>query len=522
MSINDIITTYLPANTESHLRGNVIIVPVTTETLLARATALYREHKLPLKLITVQDDRAASGTFAILYVFGIPGETNFLALQLSTTDAFPSLTPTIHEASLYERKIRSLMGLTPTGHPNPQSIIVHENWPADVFPLRKDFAWNTRPETGGTTFEFMKVGGEEGIYELPVGPVHAGIIEPGHFRFNLAGEEILLLEPRLGYSHKGVEKLFEHLPLDKKVALSERIAGDTSFTYSLAFCQALESLAAISVPARALYLRTIYSELERLANHFSDIGAIMTDTGFNFGAAQGARLRERIMRLCDALTDSRFLRGVNHLGGVTRDLNAETSAHLKAEIEALQIDFNEVMAITEDSSTLKNRLEDTGVLDAQIARDHGVTGVAARACGIASDSRVEHPYAAYGDLTVAVASAPTCDVMARLLVRVQETRTSMDLILEALAKLPSGPVSTKVTTPIFAKSSTAVSITEGWRGDIVCFVATDAHGTITRVDMRDPSFLNGPLVGEAGKGNMVPDFPLINKSFSLSYTGGDM
>ncbi len=523
MDTKHLIQKYLPEHTEVSISGNCIIVPVKAADLVALANGLYRAHRLPLKMITALDETRDGGLYRILYVFGIPQAHKFITLSLQTVSEFPSLTPSIHEASLYERKINSLFGLSPTGHPHPRSIILHDNWPKGTYPLRKKFLWNERPPMTDTDtpFSFAHIGGEEGIYELPVGPVHAGIIEPGHFRFHLAGEEILNLEPRLGYSHKGTEKLFETLPLEKKVQLSERIAGDSSFTYSLAFCQAVETLMNIVVPARAKHLRVVYSELERLANHFSDIGAIMTDTGFNFGGAQGARLRERVMRICDRLTGSRFLRGVNTIGGVTKDLSKEAAHTLSEELVELRTDFAEVMAIAADSSSLINRLKDTGILDPKIARDHGCTGVAGRAVGIQNDARAQYPYAAYESLRFTMAGAQEGDVEARFTVRIEEVYTSIDLILQALEALPSDSIA-KLQPPVLPKNAFAVSITEGWRGDMVCLVATDSTGSISRVDMRDPSLLNWPCVGYAGKGNVVPDFPLINKSFSLSYTGGDM
>jgi len=514
------ITTYLPS-LKTDISGNVVVGHIEADQLVATAGELYHTHKLPLKTIAALDDTKEGGTYRILYVFGVPGEAYFIALSLKTNGSFPSLTPTIHEANLYERKIRSFFGLEPVGHPNPRSIILHENWPEGVYPLRKNFAWNEKVKKGHTPFAFTYIGGEEGIYELPVGPVHAGIIEPGHFRFHLAGEEILNLEPRLGYSHKGTEKLFETLPMDKKVKLSERIAGDSSCNYSLAFCQAIETLANITVPARGKHLRVVYAELERLANHFSDIGAIMTDTGFNFGGAQGARLRERVMRICEKLTGSRFLRGVNTIGGVTRDLSKESVAALREEVRALHTDFAEVMGVAAESSSLLNRLRDTGILDPQVARDHGCTGVAGRAVGIATDARTQYPYAAYSALTLDMSLAEAGDVEARFSVRVQEVYTSISLILQALDALPNDSIA-KIQPVSLAPNTLAVSVVEGWRGDVVFVVATDAKGDITRVEVRDPSLLNWPCVGLAGKGNMVPDFPLINKSFSLSYTGGDL
>ncbi|HSW89099.1 MAG TPA: hypothetical protein VLG12_08095, partial [Candidatus Saccharimonadales bacterium] len=383
----------------------------------------------------------------------------------------------------------------------------------------KDFHWNTRPKTANEPYEFQKVAGE-GIYEIPVGPVHAGIIEPGHFRFRVAGEEIVALEPQLGYVHKGSEKLFETHPLADKVKLSERISGDTSFTHSLAFCQAIESLSSVEIPERAKYLRVIYSELERLANHLNDVGFILNDTAFTFGGSNGPRMKEHLMQLCERITGHRFLRGVNVIGGVTKDISAEMGQTLLEELLEIQEDFEEVIAITEDNETVLNRLKGTGILDKQVAIDHGVVGIAARAVGLPADARKEYPYAAYDSLLFKVAKQVTGDVYARYHIRIAEVYMAIDLISQSLKKLPKGPIQTKAKIEL-AKDAYTISITEGWRGDIVYFVATDKRGEISRVGVRDASFLNWPAVPYAVSGNIVPDFPLINKSFNLSYSGFD-
>jgi Ni,Fe-hydrogenase III large subunit len=291
----------------------------------------------------------------------------------------------------------------------------------------------------------------------------------------------------------------------------------------LAFCQAIENLAETKVSARAKYLRVIFSELERLANHFNDIGFIMLDTGFSFGGSNGGRLREMIMQLNESLTGSRFLRGVNVIGGVTKDISAEAGKQLQEKLLKIKKDFAEVIEISDDSNTLLNRLQSTGRLDRQLALDHGVVGVAGRALGIAHDARIEYPHAAYPELNFGIALEKEGDVFARLHVRIKEVFVSFEILKQALEKLAEAPgelVNPK--TAILRKNSFALGISEGWRGEIVYFVVTDSDGQITRVDVRDPSFINWTVVGHAGKGNIVPDFPLINKSFNLSYSGNDL
>ena len=426
---------YLPLKATVDEYGNLFAYELPPDDIVQHCERLYRRHHLPLKMITAFDEREATGSFRIMYLFGVPRENVFLAPFILVNDDFPSLTPSIHEASTYERKIMSFFGLTPQGHPDPRPIILHENWPENGFPLRKDFAWNTRPDTASGTFPFRKIGGE-GIYEIPVGPVHAGIIEPGHFRFSVAGEEILFLEPRLGYSHKGSEKLFETLPLPDKIRLSERISGDSSCSHSLAFCLALESLSGVPAGEKAGYLRVIFCELERLANHLGDIGAIMTDTGFTFGGSHGARLREMVMQMNERLTGSRFLRGVNTFGGVSKEIAPEMAGRMDMELDELRKDFSEVMAVAEDSHSLLNRLKNTGILPLSAARDHGVVGVAGKAVGFAADARVDYPYAAYDKLPPDIATEESGDVYARFSVRVKEVYSSLDLIKKALREMP--------------------------------------------------------------------------------------
>ncbi|HET7290542.1 MAG TPA: NADH-quinone oxidoreductase subunit C [Thermodesulfobacteriota bacterium] len=519
----DILDKYVPGRFRIRKEGNVAVYNVLFDELPGVADQLYFTHSLQLKTITAMDERSESGGFRIYYLFGVPKENIFLAPCITLTDReeFPSITKAIHEASGYERKIGTFFGLKPARHPHPRPIILHENWPGTSFPLRKDFEWRHRPAEAHGSYEFRKVEGK-GIYEIPVGPVHAGIIEPGHFRFNVLGEEIVSLEPKLGYKHKGTEKLFEVLPVAGKVRLSERVSGDTSFTHSLAFCQAVENLAGIAVPERAKYLRVVFSEMERLANHLNDIGFIMLDAGYNFGGSSGARLREIVMQSCERIAGNRFLRGINTVGGVTRDITGETGAELLNTLKKVHDDFNDVIEIAEGSFSLSNRLSGTGKLERQIALDHGAIGVTGRAIGIAHDARVEYPYAAYDKLKFEIALEEEGDVRARWLVRVKEVHSSLNIIEQALLGIPLGDELISGNVTALRKHSYGVGVAEGWRGDIVYFIATDAEGEISRVDVRDPSFINWTVLGYAGKGNVVPDFPLINKSFNLSYSGNDL
>lgn len=522
MNKEEMIKEYIPSNLKVEEKNNLLMFETPSEEIEKVCVDFRNARKLQLVTIAATDEREKNGSFRIYYVFGIPGKKFFLVPYIILKDKaeFPSLVVKIHGVSWYEREIMTFFGLIPTGHYFSKKVMLHENWPSGQFPLRKDFQWNSRlPFAKEEPYKFRKIEGE-GLYEIPVGPVHAGIIEPGHFRFTVAGEEIILLEPLLGYKHKGSEKLFEVLSMDKKIALSERISGDSSFNHSLAFCQALESLSDIKVPEKAAYLRVIYAELERLANHFNDIGFIMLDTGFNFGGANGARLREMIMQWNDKLTGNRFLRGVNDIGGVNRDISRQSADELKKDLEKIEADYGKVMNICFDSNSLLNRLKETGTIDKQIAMDHDLCGIPARAIGMEIDARKDYPYAAYDKFEIEIPIEETGDVFSRFMVRVREVYSSMEILKKALYVLPEGEIKSKSSIRL-KSDSFAVSLVEGWRGGIAYFVATDGNGSVSRVHARDASFLNWAAFPHAVKGNVVPDFPLINKSFNLSYSGYD-
>jgi Ni,Fe-hydrogenase III large subunit/Ni,Fe-hydrogenase III component G len=515
---------FAPQLTNPKIHGRSIVFDVTKEDLLDACRTLAETHGLPVKTVFAEDHMAIDGSYCIHYVFGVPKENLFVILRLTlkNTLEFPSLTGTVFAASLYEGGIREMFGLEPVGRSSEaQPTLLHENWPQGVFPMRKDFS--LVPKMDGhdkhMEYHFAKIDGE-GIYEVPVGPVHAGIIEPGHFRFSMAGERIINLEAKLGWMHKGSEKLFESLQLEKMVQLSENISGDSAFTHSTAFCQAVEELAGIEAPALARYTRVIYGEMERLAAHTSDIGFILSDTGFNFGLAQCGRLREQIMQMNEKLAGHRFLRGVNTMGGVLSAPSKSDGETLIKMLDAWKQDFLEVMAIADDSSSVFDRLLGAGVLARNVAEDYCAVGVPARASGLAVDVRADFPYAGYAELGLVPSVEKSGDVLARFTVRKREVLTSIELINKAVASLPGGPLSVEAGHSL-EKNSIAVGMSEGWRGEIVYVITTDAQGTIARVSLRDPSFLGWHVITHAAPGNVILDFPLINKSFNLSYTGFD-
>jgi Ni,Fe-hydrogenase III large subunit/Ni,Fe-hydrogenase III component G len=510
----------------SRQESNILIVSVPEEDLLPAVNSLLAEQHLDLKTVVATDERGTKKGFIIRYIFSVPKEILFLAVELTVDPSvatFPSLVSVSQSFALYEQEIKSFFGLEPVGHPDPSRIILHRHYPKDVYPLRKEFAWNTSfpLQTEDTITEVQGVEGE-GIYQIPVGPVHAGIIEPGHFRFSALGEEIIKFEAELGYVHKGTEKLFETVPLEKTLSLAEHISGDSSAHHALALAQAVETLSGTTVPERAKLIRMVCAELERLANHFNDIGFIMLDTGFSFGGSHGARLRERIMQWNERIAGNRFLRGMIAFGGVSRDIDEKLADALADDLELLETDFKEVVTIAKDSDSVYNRLKETGRLDRQIADDYGVVGVPARALGKSMDARADFPYAAYEAVQFAVSTEEYGDVHARFSVRIKEVYQSFRILNQVLALLPFETSALQVVLGTLPANRLAVGMVEGWRGDIVTFVATGVDGKLTRVKVRDPSFINWQVVPHALLRDIVPDFPLINKSFNLSYSGNDL
>jgi Ni,Fe-hydrogenase III large subunit len=351
-----------------------------------------------------------------------------------------------------------------------------------------------------------------------VGPVHAGVIEPGHFRFNVLGETILKMRARLYFTHKGTEKLFEGRLPDDGVALAERVSGDTSVGHALAYCQAVEALAGIEAPPRARVLRTVLLELERLYNHVNDVGAIVADTGFAVGQSHCLRVRETLLRLNKQVCGHRLLRGAVVPGGVADGVRPD--AGLPGALERVRADFDEVVEISLQNTLVQDRLEATGRLSADVARDFGVVGYVARACGLAFDVRADAPFAAYATLGVTPVVEDSGDVKARLMVRVREARQSVDLIGRALAA--STPAATREPLGVLVPWTPAFGLVEGWRGRIAHMVMTGADGRLRRVKIVDPSFFNWPALARALEDNIVPDFPLVNKSFNQSYSGNDL
>jgi Ni,Fe-hydrogenase III large subunit/Ni,Fe-hydrogenase III component G len=501
------------------VRDNELHCAVRPADVPALASLLRIGFHAELIFMAAADRRADLGAFEVHYLFAPPRENWFL----HATAHVPADTPTIaslaafhYPASRFEREIYDLFGIAAEGHPDALPLVRHGFWPPDYFPLRTDAA-RCEFADDGQAFPFTEVGGE-GVYEIPVGPVHAGVIEPGHFRFSVVGETIIDMKSRLYFTHKGTEKLFEGRTPAAGVELAERISGDTTVGHALAFCQAVEAATGAAVPERAKYLRVVLLEMERLYNHVADVGMIANDTGYAVAHSHCFRIRERLLRLNKRLTGSRLLRGGIIPGGVGMDLPA--GLDLPAETESALRDFDEIVGLTLENTLVTDRLEGTGRLTTHTARDHGVLGYVARASGIDADVRRDRPFAAYDALSFRVPVFESGDVKARTLVRVEEARESVKLIRQAVERMPGGPLT--VPLPPLPAFAPAFSMVEGWRGAIVHWVMGGPAGALYRVKVMDPSFLNWRALSYALLKNIVPDFPLCNKSFNQSYSGNDL
>jgi Ni,Fe-hydrogenase III large subunit/Ni,Fe-hydrogenase III component G len=503
-------------------------IEVTEKDFKSACVSLFMEKGALLRVMFAADEREIDGTFKIYTVFSIPGHDKFHIIVLpvkSEAPVFPSLTHDIPATHWYEREIRDMFGLVPEGHPGPQRLVFHDAFPPGSHPLRKDWAVTVKElkEWGEgrvqkVPYRFLEVEGE-GVYEIPVGPVHAGIIEPGHFRFSALGESVLFLEPRLFYTHKGTEKQFERVGFVEGVRLAERVSGTSSFSHSSAYCMAVERMAGIEVTENAKAGRTLLLELERLYNHIGDIGNMCAGSGLAVGYARGAVIKERLMQLNERLTGSRYLRGVNVIGGVRKDVFLYRDDILST-IDTATKDYKEFMNLLLNTVSHVERMETTGRLAKDVVVKMGATGLAARASGVDDDIRKAHPHLLYEQLDFETHTMSKGDVLARMMVRGEEAECSISIINALLERANRGELAAgKKEIPAF---SSALGYTETPRGSVFYWVKSDKEGNPLRVKLRSPSYCNWPVVPFAVRGNIVPDFPLINKSFNLSYSGCDM
>ncbi|GAA3075975.1 Ni,Fe-hydrogenase III large subunit/Ni,Fe-hydrogenase III component G [Streptomyces olivoverticillatus] len=497
------------------------VVDADLAQLPGRAAELLLDgHRLAL-VAAHHDGPGAPGGRAVrvvyLFVSGPPDTRTELHVRLDAdAPELPTLARLSFPGGRFEREMRDLYGIVPLDHPLPHRLVRHFHWPRGWYPMAPDagppppFAESEGP------YPFLEVEGD-GVYEIPVGPVHAGLIEPGHFRFSVVGETIIKLKARLWFVHKGVEKLFEGRTPERGLPLAERVSGDTAVGHALAYCLAVEEAAGLGVSDDARRARALLLELERLHNHVADLGALCNDVGHGILNAQTQRVREHLLRLNQEVTGHRLLRGGVVLGG-SELLCVPTAARLRAVGD----DIRSIVTLALGHTTVRDRFTGTARLRPEAARDLGCLGYAARASGLPGDARISHPaYDDYGAaLTVPVHT--TGDVLARFLVRAEETDVSLALAEHLADGLSAGRAVARPPRSGLAEPGSGVGIVEGWRGTITTRVETGPEGTLRRVKIADPSFFNWPALPVALADTIVPDFPLANKSFNLSYAGNDL
>ena len=443
-----------------------------------------------------------------------------LKLQLPAADApYPGLEPYFPCASRMQRAMADLSGVR-CSDPDTRAWLRHNAWPPDFHPLRRPTeAIPADGEPGVDVYPFVHVDGE-GVHEIPVGPVHAGIIEPGHFRFSVVGEKVLRLEERLGYVHKGIERRFTELHVLEAHRLAARVSGDSAVAFSWAYCQALEGITGTTIPERAAWLRALCLELERIANHLGDLGALGNDAGFAFGLAQFSRLKEQLLRACDEALGERYLMNALAPGGTDADLGRTDAMQLRGAVQAIAEEATTLRTIYDEHEGLRDRFTGAGTVARELAARLGLTGLAGRASAQAFDLRCDLPCKPYGEIGVTKAGRSAGDVGARVAVRFDELQESARLVGQLLLNLPGGPCKQELSVP--SSGGLGVGLIEGWRGPVLVALETGAQGTIARCHCHDPSWQNWPVLEHAIIGNIVPDFPLINKSFNLSYSGHDL
>jgi Ni,Fe-hydrogenase III large subunit len=481
------------------------------------------------------DGTAGAMPARLIAVLASDSQGAMALLSTNVNDSYASLTPDCPQAHLFEREIAEQCGITPIGHPWLKPVRRGTGVPAVSSPIScgPEHAEGTHGQDAHATTthgpdahatQFFRVEGEE-VHEVAVGPVHAGIIEPGHFRFQCHGEEVFNLEISLGYQHRGVERALIGGPGKRTIHYIQTAAGDTTIGHTMAYCQAMEALAACFVPPRALALRGIALELERLANHAGDLGALSGDVGYLPTMSFCGRIRGDALNMTAILCGNRFGRGLVCPGGVAQDIDASDVAQLQQRLDAFEKDIKSAVELLWRTPSVMARFEDTGKLDHDTGKDAGLVGVAARACGLNRDVRKDMPFGIYRYAQMHTATWDSGDVFARAYVRWIEIQRSVEFIRDQLQMLPSGPAA--VPLGFLGPGQIAVSMTEGWRGEI-CHVAITGPaqaGESARLEhykIVDPSFHNWFGLALALRGQEISDFPLCNKSFNLSYCGHDL
>ncbi len=486
--------------------------------LIAGAAPIAGHKPWPRYGVTAAQWREASVALADgkLTLFGLWGDANDVHLALldeaaheiavlsiaSSGGTYPSIGALHPPAIRFERTIKDLFGLDAEGAVDQRPWLDHGRWG------RQDVH---------APYAFLPVEGES-LHQIPVGPVHAGIIEPGHFRFTANGDTVVRLEERLGYVHKGVERLMAGAGLERGAKLAGRVSGDSTVAYAFAFARAAEAALGVEAPERAQVLRGLMAELERLANHFGDIGAICNDAAFVMLHAHCAVLREQVLRAADGCFGHRLMRDVIEPGGVARDIDAGGASRLRKGLRDWRRRFRGLITLYDETPSLEDRTVGTGIVKAELVRQFGAGGFVGRASGRAFDARTAFPYPPYDKIVPVAPVLNEGDVDARVWIRIREAEQSMTLIAQMLDALPEGDLRTEIEP----RAGEGMGLVEGFRGDVLVWLRLNGDGAIARCHLRDPSWMQWPLLEAAIEGNIVGDFPLCNKSFNCSYSGHDL
>jgi Ni,Fe-hydrogenase III large subunit/Ni,Fe-hydrogenase III component G len=503
-----------------HLHGEVPAtqVRVLAEHWVAAARAAREAHGRIVALWGA-DNRDRGQGFSAWAAYAM--KEGLVVLELPIAErvaAYPGVAGYFPGAGRMERAIFDLLGIAAEGATDRRPWLRHGAWGATEFPLRRDFDATAARDNAPENYAFVRVEGE-GVHEIPVGPIHAGIIEPGHFRFSIVGEKVLRLEERLGYTHKGADKRFEDFSVADGYRLAGRISGDSTVAYAWAYAQAAESALGFAPPPRARWLRGLMLERERVANHLGDLGALGNDGGLAFAFAHFMRLKEDWLRVSAEVFGHRFMMDRIVPGGVETDVNDAQRIVIAQQVKAIGAEVRVLHDIFDEHSGLQDRFLTAGRVTHDLARQLGLAGLAGRASGQAFDLRADHPCAPYSDLAVKKVVHSGGDVAYRVRVRFEEIEESLRLILAILDQLPAGPLKAAAHEP--KPDGFGVGWVEGWRGEVLVALETGDGGRIRRCHAHDPSWQAWPLLEHAVIGNIVPDFPLINKSFNLSYSGQD-
>ena len=494
------------------------IARVTARELKEFCNAAYKaERRLVAMWGSDERDRDAKHGYALHLAFDLADALVCLTLPLTTENPeFPDISLPFPAADRMQRTVRDMLGIAPdAGDLRPW--LRHDNWPADHYPLRRDTP-DAQFAPKNEDYPFVRVEGD-GVHEIAVGPIHAGIIEPGHFRFSVMGESTLRLEERLGWKHKGIERRFAGMGLADGTKLAGRVSGDSTVAYAWAYSQAAEAIAGSVPPPRAVWLRALLLERERIANHLGDLGYLGNDVAFSFGLAQFLRLREDWVRLNAALFGHRLLMDRIIPGGVAIDIDSAGAQAIIDQCQAVEREVHTLKNIYIEHAGLQDRFLSTGRVTPQLAKQLGVIGLAGRASAQWWDLRCNHPNEPYDQLAPKICTERNGDVAARALVRFAEIFESIRLIQKILLDMPQGSIRSELRSE---PDKRGFGWVEGWRGDVLVALETGSDGKIRRCHCHDPSWQNWPALEHAAIDNIVPDFPLINKSFNLSYAGQDL